>query len=419
MAAVFIGCGQIVKNQLQGAQCQTVGVAGGHHGSIGLQSMGYRVNAGGGSQSPGCIHHHVRVHNGHVGHQLVVGKGVLDAALLIGNDREGRHLGAGAGGGGNGHKIGLFTHLGELVHTLADVAEAHGHVHEIGFGMLVEHPHDFRRVHGRTTAHRDDDIRLEGGHLSGTGFGAGQGGIRFHGVEGVVNDAHGIQLLFHRLGVAILIQEGIGDNEGLFVLFQLGQRNGQAALLEIYLFGRTEPEHIFPSFCHRFDVQQVLDAHVFGNTVAAPAAAAKGQRGRKLKIVQITDAALRGGRIDQQTAGLHAGAEGVQLFLFVDRIQIHGSGMTEATVFHQPLRLGKSILKGLRPVHGKDGGQLLVGKGFAQLHTFHFPDEDLGGFGHFNARKPGDGMGGLADDFRVQRAADQDGFPHLLDLFFR
>ena len=43
---------------------------------------------------------------------------------------------------------------------------------------------------------------------------------------------------------------------------------------------------------HRVDVQQVLDPDVFGHRVAAPGAAAQGQGGSQLEVVQVADTAL-------------------------------------------------------------------------------------------------------------------------------
>ena len=314
--AVFVGGRQIFKQQLQSPQRQTVGIVRGHHGGVGLQSVGDGIDAGGGSEPLGGVHHHVRVHNGHVGHQLVIRQGVLDPGLLVGDHREGGHLGAGAGGGGNGHEEGLFAHFGEGIHPLADVRKAHGHILEVRFGMLVEHPHVLARVHGGAAAHGDDHIGLEGAHLLRAGLGAGQGGVGGYIGEAGVPDAHFVQFVLDGLGIAAPIQEGVGDDEGLFLpqhVLQLAESHGKAALLEINLLGGTEPQHILSPLGYGFDVQQVLDTHILRNGVAAPAAAAQGQGGGKTEVVQVTDAALRGGGVHQNPAGFHPGGESVQL----------------------------------------------------------------------------------------------------------
>ena len=285
--------------------------------------MGDGIDAGGGGKALGGVHHHVRIHNGHVGHQLIVRQGILNPGLLVGNHREGGHLGAGAGGGGNGNKVGLFSHFGEGIHSLADVHKAHGHILEVRLGMLVEHPHDLARVHSGAAAHGDDHIGLEGTHLLRTGLGAGQGGIRGHVGEAGMLNAHFVQLVLDGLGVTIGVKEGVGDNEGLLLaqhVLQLAEGHGKAALLEIDLLGGAEPQHILSPLGHGFDVQQVLHTHILGNGVAAPAAATQGQGGGQPEVVQVADAALGGGCVHQNPAGLHPGGEGSELLFRGDGV---------------------------------------------------------------------------------------------------
>ena len=57
---------------------------------------------------------------------------------------------------------------------------------------------------------------------------------------------------------------------------QLVQRYRHAAFLKVYLLRRSEPQHILSPLGNCLDVQQVLDAHVLGNGVAAPGTAAQG-----------------------------------------------------------------------------------------------------------------------------------------------
>ena len=379
--------------------------------------MGHGVDAGGSGQTLGGVHHHVGVHDGHLGQQLVVRQRILDAGGFIGDDGEGGHLGAGAGGGGNGDEIRLFAHLGEGVDTLADIHKAHGHVLEVRLGMLIQHPHDLARVHGGTAADGEDQVRLEGRHLRRALSGTGEGGIGSYVVEGGVGDPHGVQLLLHRLGVAVLVQEGVGDDKGLLIIFQFGQSHGQAALLEINLFRRAEPEHILPPNCHCLDVQQVLDAHVLGNGVAAPGAAAQRQGGSQLEVVQVADAAVGGRSIHQDAAGFHFLRKGVQLLLPAHRVQIDGSCVAVAAILDKGVRLVHGVGEVGRPVHGKHGGQLLVGKGFGEIGGGHFADEDFGAFGDVNARQRRDGVGGLTHDLGVQCAVNQDGCANLVGFF--
>ena len=167
--------------------------------------MGNGVDTAGGGQAAGRGHMEVRVDDGHLGQQLVIGQGILDARALIGDNGEGRYLAARAGGGGDGDEVGLFAHPGEGVHALADIHEAHGHIHKVALGMLVHHPHDLGRVHGAAAAQGDDAVGREIGHLLGASLGAGQGGIGRDVKERGVLDAHFVQLVGNRLGIAVMI----------------------------------------------------------------------------------------------------------------------------------------------------------------------------------------------------------------------
>ena len=91
--------------------------------------------------------------------------------------------------------------------------------------------------------------------------------------------------------------------------------------------------------------------------------------------------------------------------------------MTVAAVLDQSVGLVQSILKILGPVHGKDGGELLVGKGFAQVGGRNFADENLGALRHCDPRQSGDGVGGLTNDFCVESAVDDHYGPDLIGFF--
>ena len=128
---------------------------------------------------------------------------------------------------------------------------------KVRFGMLVEHPHDLRRVHRGAAAEGDDHVRLEGRHLLRAFPGAGKRRIGQHVEERLVRDAHLVELVGHRLGVAVFVEERIGHDKGaLFAehVFQFVQRDRQAASLEVDFIGRAEPEHILSPLGDGFDV---------------------------------------------------------------------------------------------------------------------------------------------------------------------
>ena len=282
--------------------------------------------------------------------------------------------------------------------------------------MLIEDPHDLGRIHGRAAAQGDDHVGLEGRHALGALSGAGEGRVVGHVKEAAMFDAQFLQLPEDRLGRPGLVQVRAGHDEGaLFAhLAQLLEGNGQAALLDVDLFRRTEPEHVFPSFHHGFDIQQMLDAHVLRHRVAAPGAAAQRQRRREGKVIEIADAAVGGGRVDYDAAGLHPGLEGFELVLLRGGIEIDGGGVAQAAALHESLRLVHRVGKIFGPIHGEDGGKLFVGKLLGLVGGLHLADEDLGALGDLDPGESRDPGSGLAHDAGVDRAVDDDGFPHFI-----
>ena len=88
-----------------------------------------------------------------------------------------------------------------------------------------------------------------------------------------MNNAHFVQLIGNNLCEAALVQEGVSyDEHSLLVHYglELLEGNRQTALLDIYLFRRTEPEHILSPLSKCLDIEQVLNTYVFGNGVTAP-----------------------------------------------------------------------------------------------------------------------------------------------------
>ena len=252
----------------------------------------------------------IGIDNSHIGKQLVICKRILHAGLLVGDNREGSDFGSGTRGGGDCNEIRLFTHLGEGVNSLADIDESHRHIHKVGFRMLVKNPHYLCGVHCGAAAESNNGIGLESTHLCGALGRIGKGRIGLDVKEGCMLNAHFVELVGYRLGVAVLIQEGIRYNKRLLCApdgFEFVEGYGQAALFDIHLFGRSEPEHVLSPLGDCFDIEQVLYTYVFGNAVAAPGTAAERQRGSKLEVVKIADTALRGGRVNENAAGLHSG----------------------------------------------------------------------------------------------------------------
>jgi len=286
--------------------------------------------------------------------------------------------------------------------------------------MLVHDPHNLAGVHCGTAADGDNAVRLEGGHRLGAFLCAGEGRVGRNIVERGVDDAQLIQLVGNRLGEAGFEQERVGDDEAALLAhncLEFIQGDRQAALLEVDLFRRTEPQHILPPDGNSLDVQQVLDADVLRDGVAAPRAAAQRQRRTQHEVVQVADAALRGRRVDENTAGLHARGEAVNQILAGDGVQVDRRGVAVAAVSNQVLRLVERIVDVLGAVHRQHGRELLMRELFGNIHGFDFTNQHLGGFRHVHARELGNGVRLLTDNLGIQRAVDDDGLAHLVQLF--
>ncbi len=126
----FKGAEQILLHDVDGLEGQGIGEHGVEGGHIGLDGVGQGVHTGVGHQLGGHGLGQGRVDDGHVGGDIEVGQGVLDALLVVGDDGEGGDLGGGAGGGGDGAEPGLLAQLGE--------AEGGDQILKGGLRVLVE-----------------------------------------------------------------------------------------------------------------------------------------------------------------------------------------------------------------------------------------------------------------------------------------
>ena len=402
---------QVLEDVLQGLDGEAVGVARRHHRGVGLEGVGDGVDARRARQAGRRHHLDVGVDDRHLRHQLVVGERILHARLLVGDDGERRHLRARAGRGRDRDEVGLLAHLRERVDALADVHEAHRHVLEVALRVLVEDPHDLRGVHRRAAADRDDHVRLERGHELGALLRAGEGRVRRDVGERREHDALLLERGLDRLGVAVRVEEAVGDDEGLLLahhLAELAERHREAPLLLVHLLGRAEPQHVLPANGHSLDVDEVLDADVLRDGVPAPAAAAERERRREREVVDVADAAEGRRRVDDQAARLHAVGERRELLLLVQVVDPEDGRVAEAAVVdEQRLRDVQRVREVLRLVHAENRRELLVAERLARVRRGRLADEDLRVLRDLEAGHLGDRDGALADDLRVQRAVDE------------
>ena len=215
----------------------------------------------------------VRVDYRHIRKQFVIRKGIFDTALFIGYDSERSDFRTCSRGCRDRYEIRFFSHLREGVDTLSYIGETHRHIHEVRVRMLVHDPHDLRGVHRRAAAERDYAIRSECSHLFRSRFCAGKSRIGRNVKECRVRDSHFVKFVGYRLCVSVAVKEVVRNNEcSLFAhdVFKFVESNGQTALLYIYLFGGSEPKHIFSPLRDRFDVEQMLDSDIFADGVSSP-----------------------------------------------------------------------------------------------------------------------------------------------------
>ena len=88
-----VAADQIRLDHLDGVQGQRIGKVAVRGGDVGLDGVGHGVHAGVGDELLGHRVGQLGVNDGDIGRDLKVGNGVLDALLVIGDDREGRDLG--------------------------------------------------------------------------------------------------------------------------------------------------------------------------------------------------------------------------------------------------------------------------------------------------------------------------------------
>ena len=361
----------------------------------------------------------VGVDNCHVGKKLVVCEGILNATLLVGNNCEGGNFGACTCGGGNCDEVCLLTHLGEGVNSLADIDEAHCHIHEVCLGMLVENPHDLCGVHCRTTAKGDDGVGLECSHLRRTLGCVCKGGVGLYVEECLVLNTHLVKLVGDGLGVTVLVKECVGYDECLLCASdctKLVESNGETTLLDIYLLRCSEPKHVFSPLCYCLNVQKMLYANVVGNAVAAPRATTKCKRGSKAEVVKVTDTALRRRGVEKDTAGLHSLGELSKLLSLSDFVKVDRGCVTEAAVLNKSVSLVKSLIEALCTVHCEYGRKLLVSELLGDINACHLTDEDLCALGNLYACKSGNLVCRLTNDLCIKCAVDDNGLTNLLDL---
>ena len=285
--------------------------------------------------------------------------------------------------------------------------------------MLVEHPHDFARVHRGAAAHRYYAVGAEVRHRLRAFARAGERRVGSDVEECRVLYTHFVEAVGYHLGVAVVVKEGVRDDEYLLFaedFLELAQRDGQAALLYICLLRRAEPEHILSPFGDGFDVEQVLHADVLRDGVPAPRAAAERERRCRIEVVDVAYAALRRGRVDEDAARLHVRLEVVELFTLRHCVEVDRRSVAEAAVRDEALRLRYGVPEVRGAVHCKHGRELFMRELLAYVYALYFADEYLRALRDFDAGHSRYLVRLLSDYRGVQRAVDDYRLAHALRL---
>ncbi len=227
-----VGDGQPLVNLADAVQGVGVGEHGRRGGDVGLQAVGQRVHAGVRAQLGGHAVGELGVNNGHVGRDLEVSDGVLDALVVVRDDGERGDLRRGAGGGADGAEVGLLAQLRD--------AEDLAHVLEGALRVLVLDPHGLGRVDGRAAADGNNPVRAEGLHGRGALHDGLHGRIGLDALEQLDLHAGSLEVGLDVLQEAAAAHAAAaGDDHGLVALEVLDLVAGTLAKVQITRIGET------------------------------------------------------------------------------------------------------------------------------------------------------------------------------------
>ena len=179
------------------------------------------------------------IHDRDVGSDVEVGKRVFDALRIVGDDRERGDFGSRARGGRDSAELRLGTKRRER-ERLNDGLER-------GIGILVEYPHGFSRVDGRTAAHGNDPVGLELSHGSRALHDGFDRRIRLDVLEESDFHAGFLEIADSAVHESEPLHASAAEDEDSFFTFEVFQfRKGTLAVIEIARQSKTS--HISSPF---------------------------------------------------------------------------------------------------------------------------------------------------------------------------
>ena len=121
---LLVAIGQIFEHQPDGLHRVGIGVGRGVNRNRRFQRVSQAIDAGVGGKAFRHRHHELRIDNGDVGRERIVGERDFAAALLVGHHRKGSDFAARAAGSGNrdqARMVDLFRRI--LHHAFANIEE--------------------------------------------------------------------------------------------------------------------------------------------------------------------------------------------------------------------------------------------------------------------------------------------------------
>ena len=200
-----VGLDQQLVDHLNRIQRERVGIIAVERGNICLDGVRHRVHTRVGRQ---LLRHRLRevgIDDGHVRRDVEIGQRILDALLVVGDDRERGDLRRRARGGRDGAELRLRAQRREIERRAERV--------ERRVGIFVEGPHRLRSVNRRTAADGDDPIGLELAHRLGALHNRFHGGIRLHALEQTNLKAGFLQIGLHPVQKTELLHAAAADDD--------------------------------------------------------------------------------------------------------------------------------------------------------------------------------------------------------------
>ena len=219
---------QLVVDHVGCVECERIGVVVGDRGDIRLDGMGHSIHTGMRGQ---LLRHRLcqlGVNDRDIGRDVVVGERVLDALVIVGDDRECGDFGCRARGRRNCAEVCLRAELRE--------AERRDDRFKAGVRIFVEHPHRLCCVDRRTAAHCHDPVGLELAHCLGAAHHGLDRRVGLDTLEQFNLHAAVLQILYGAIQEAHTLHRAAADNDDRTLAAEVLQLL-ERSLTKVYVSG--------------------------------------------------------------------------------------------------------------------------------------------------------------------------------------